>query len=70
MLAGVGNTMCATTTFAVVVFPSDLWGHISAGVGMLGMVRSTMWHLVPGPAGSSKLDIAFFMRMTLVGARS
>jgi hypothetical protein len=38
MLAGVGNTLSATAAFAGVVFPSDLWGHIGAGVGMLGMV--------------------------------
>jgi hypothetical protein len=77
VLAGVSNTMCATTASMVVVFPSDLWGHVSAGVGMLRMVRSpwcrrsdAMWHRVLGSARSNQLAIVFFPRMTLVGTRS
>jgi hypothetical protein len=39
VLAVVGNMMCATTASMVMVFSSNLWGHASAGVGVLGMVR-------------------------------
>jgi hypothetical protein len=40
----VGNMVHSTTAFADLVFSSDLRGHASAGVGMLGMVRPLWCH--------------------------